>query len=192
MLISILQNYTAIRSFIHHSDEELWQGIQCEDSAMFEALYHRYVLQLSNQAYKLLQDEDQIKDILQEVFVGLYLQRHELPATLNPGAYLTTSVKNKSLNRLRDLKRKYFHEQEYKEIHSQRSEKSLAESTELRMQLNRSILELEGKSKQVFFLRHYANKSHREIGLELGISSRSVEKYIGKALQKLRQKLKGE
>ena len=157
---------------------------------MFKELYARYIVQLSNQAYKILLDAEQTKDVLQEIFLNLYLRRNELPPKLNPGAYLNTSVRNKCLNVLRDARLKQKHHQSLlKETVDEGKADSSFNALELRMQLNNSINALEGKSRDAFLLRHYGNKSHREIGSIMNISTRTVEKHISKAVHNLRKEL---
>lgn len=154
---------------------------------MFEKLYSRYVALLTNHAFKVLKDADLAKDLVQEVFVALYLQREKLPAELNIGGYLTVMIKNKSLNLLRDLKVKEKH-------HQQIMQSSIAINTEqddLYHQLDESIQSLPGKCKEVLSLRIYERKSYREISMKLGISTKTVEKHVSKALQLLKSEKNG-
>lgn len=160
------------------------------DPDMFRELHSRYVLQLSNQAYKILQDEDLVKDLVQEAFLTLYTRRNELPADLNAGAYLTTTVKNRSLNALRDQhSRSQHHRAVQLNTWSEVVQNGWVQP-ELRMQLNNCLSELSGKPKDVFLLRHHENKSYKEIAAQLNISSKTVEKHINKAVRFLREKLK--
>lgn len=181
IVISTLKNY---------SDLKLWSGIQMGDPEMFRELHSRYVLQLSNQAFKILQDADLVKDLVQDAFLTLFLKKEELPEDLNAGAWLTTVIKNRCLNALRDQHSRTRH-------HHQAQVSSWPEminngwnQTELRIQLNNGLAELSGKPKDVFLLRHHENKSYKEIATQLNISSKTVEKHINKAIRILRDKLK--
>ncbi len=156
---------------------------------MFRELYIRYALQLTNQAYRIVMDEEQAKDLVQEVFLQLYLKAETLPEDLNPGAYLNTSIRNRSLNILRDKRLQQQHHRHLAMEMREQEKKPLFETLELRMQLNSSMNALQGKSRDVFFLRHYENKSHREIAHIMGISPRTVEKHISKAVHQMREDL---
>ena len=58
----------------------------------FNILYNKYWEQAYSNAYKRLKDEDQSKDIVQEIFVSIWVNRHN-PISNFP-AYLSTSVRN--------------------------------------------------------------------------------------------------
>lgn len=160
------------------------------DPDMFRELHSRYVLQLSNQAFKILQDADLVKDLVQDAFLTLFLKKEELPADLNAGAYLSTAVKNRSLNALRDQHSRTNHHRAVQLNSWPEMVSNGWNQPELRMQLNNSLSELSGKPKDVFLLRHHENKSYKEIAAQLNISSKTVEKHINKAIRILREKLK--
>jgi RNA polymerase sigma-70 factor, ECF subfamily len=181
IVISTLKNY---------SDLQLWSGIQMGDPEMFRELHNRYVLQLSNQAYKILQDADLVKDLVQDAFLTLFLKKDELPKELNTGAWLTTVIKNKCLNALRDQHSRTRHHRQALGSGWPEMVNNGWNQTELRMQLNNGLAELSGKPKDVFLLRHHENKSYKEIATQLNISSKTVEKHINKAIRILRGKLK--
>lgn len=183
-------SFIVISNSNHYSDLQLWMGIQMGDADMFRELHKRYVLQLSNQAYKILHDEDLVKDLVQDVFLTLFLKKNELPNDLNAGAYLNTAVKNRSLNALRDMELKQLHHKVVLKNSWSEMVSNGWDQPELRMQLNSSLAELTGKPKDVFMLRHQQNKSYKEIATQLNISSKTVEKHIHKAVRTLREKLK--
>ena len=184
------QKAIVISMIKHYSDLQLWSGIQMGDPEMFRELHSRYVLQLSNQAFKILQQEDLVKDLVQDAFLTLFLKRNELPADLNAGAYLTAMVKNRCLNALRDQHSRVQHHRQVQVNSWPELANNGWDQTELRMQLNNSLAALSGKPKDVFFLRHHENKSYKEIATQLNISSKTVEKHINKAIRILRGKLK--
>ena len=159
---------------------------------MFRELHTRYVLPLSNQAYKIIKDEDVVKDLVQDVFLTLFMRRGELPSDLQVGGYLHTAVKNRSLNALRDIKLRELHHQQVRRFSWTETVSNGWQQPELRMQLNSSLSELSGKPRDVFILRHHENKSYKEIAAQLNISSKTVEKHINKAIRSLREKLKDD
>jgi RNA polymerase sigma-70 factor (ECF subfamily) len=172
----------------HYSDNDLWQGIQSDDHLMFKELYGRYIVQLSNQAYKILREEEQTRDLVQDVFLNLYTKRKSLPAALNPGAYLMVSVKNRCFNKLRDKKLRLQHLDNIKTGLTNEEDLSLASSVELKLELKEHITRMPQNVKTVFFLRHQENKSHKEIADEIVISTKTVEKYLSNAITFLKER----
>lgn len=155
---------------------------------MFKELYGRYVVQLSNQAYKILQDEEMTRDLVQDVFLNLYNKRKSLPSALNPGAYLTVSIKNRCLNKLRDKKLQEQHFVQIKASTVNEEEQLLASAVELKMELTAQVTRLPQNIRTVFFLRHRENKSNKEIAEKTGISTKTVEKYLSTAINFLKEK----
>ena len=157
-------------------------------------MYNNTVLSLTNQAYSVVKDKELIKDILQDVFVTLYTRRHELPSDLNIIGYLTNAVKYKVSTLLRDRLSKETHHQSI--LHSEQRTAFLQtfpyEHVELKNRIRASIDTLPEKCRHAFMLNHYGSMSYKDIAQEMGISIKTVEKHIGKALQVLRTALNEE
>jgi RNA polymerase sigma-70 factor (ECF subfamily) len=62
----------------------------------------------------------------------------------------------------------------------------------LRNRIRAGIETLPEKCRQAFMLNHYGSMSYKDIAQEMGISVKTVEKHIGKALQVLRKKFNEE
>ena len=64
------------------------------------------------------------------------------------------------------------------------------EGLETRKQINDAIGELPAKCREVFILSYQHDKKNKEIAEQLGISIRTVEVHLYKALKTLRKRLK--
>lgn len=157
-------------------------------------MYNNTVVSLTNQAYSILKDKELVKDILQDIFTSLYIRRHELPADLNIIGYLTNAVKYKVSTHLRDqLSRNTHHVTILQnELRTAFSQSIPYEQAELKKRIRSSIDTLPEKCRQAFMLNHYGSMSYRAIAEEMGISVKTVEKHIGKAMQVLRKQLNEE
>lgn len=189
------QTLSSIIQYDHYTDTQLWEQVLAGNSACFDALYHRMVVALTNQAYRILKDVALTKDTVQEVFLKLYLKRNELPANLNVAAYLHTAVKHKSLNILRDqLTRQKHHAVILEQADNQAPDQPtyFYENTELKRKVNGSIDKLPEKCREVFMLNYYENLPYKVIADQLDISVKTVEKHISKAFRILRQELGSE
>jgi RNA polymerase sigma-70 factor (family 1) len=176
----------------NYTCHQLWAAIRQGDENAFKLLYSITVMSLTNQAYNIIKDKEVVKDILQDVFVTLYTRRNELPPDLNIVGYLTNAVKYKVSNLLRDrLSRNTHHSTILQsELRASLSQSFPYENNELKNRIRASIETLPEKCRQAFMLNHYGSMSYKDIAQEMGISVKTVEKHIGKALQVLRDNLK--
>lgn len=180
-----------LSNFSDHMFVSLWKQVQQGDPTAFERLYQACVLLLSNQAYRIVKDEDVVKDILQDVFVSLYIKRQELPEDLNVVGYLSNAVKYKVSSFLRDQLSKEPHHQTllYRQQQAELFQPNHYENKVLQQQIAAGINALPEKCRQAFMLNHYERLSYKAIAQEMGISVKTVEKHISKALQVLRREL---
>jgi RNA polymerase sigma-70 factor (ECF subfamily) len=65
------------------------------------------------------------------------------------------------------------------------------EEAELRRKIDLAILKLPEKCRMVFLMSRIEEMSYAEIAASLGISTKTVENQIGKALKLLRQQVSG-
>ncbi len=157
-------------------------------------MYQATVVSLSNQAFRILKDREQVKDIIQDVFTSLYLRRDELPGDVNISGYLNNAVKYKVSNQLRNkLLKENHHQVLIRQAHQQEVAQPVQlEQHELKTRIARSINTLPQKCREVFMLSYYDNLGYKAIAQEMGISVKTVEKHMSKALQVLRRELKEE
>ncbi|HWV64878.1 RNA polymerase sigma-70 factor [Chitinophaga sp.] len=172
----------------------MWQQARSGDTKAFEGLYQATVVSLSNQAFRILKDREQVKDIIQDVFTSLYLRRDELPGDVNISGYLNNAVKYKVSNQLRNkLLKENHHQVLIRQAHQQEVAQPVQlEQHELKTRIARSINTLPQKCREVFMLSYYDNLGYKAIAQEMGISVKTVEKHMSKALQVLRRELKEE
>jgi RNA polymerase sigma-70 factor (family 1) len=178
----------------YNTSHQLWAAIQQGDENAFKLLYNITAIPLTNQAYNVIKNKEVVKDILQDVFVTLYMRRNELPADMNIVGYLTNAVKYKVSNQLRDqLSRNTHHSTILQsELRASLAQSFPYENNELKDRIRAGIETLPEKCRQAFMLNHYGSMSYKDIAQEMGISVKTVEKHIGKALQVLRNELKEE
>lgn len=172
----------------------MWRAIQGGDNNAFALLYKRTVLPLSNLAYKLLKDKELTRDLLHDIYVSLYMRRHELPANVNIIGYLHNAVRYKVSTVLRDRMAKESHHVHLlrREEQAELTQPDVYEHTALKKRIRAGIDTLPEKCRQAFMMNHYGSLSYKAIAYEMGISVKTVEKHISKALQLLRKELSEE
>lgn len=169
----------------------MWRQTQHGDHRSFRLLYERAIVPLTNRVYRILGDADLTKDILQEVFISLYQKRAELPADLNVMGYLQNAVKYKISNTLRDRLSRAGHEEELSKRYMsvQTDHGHVYEKKELGRRIGARLASLPEKCRQAFMLSHFGDLSYKAVANEMGISVKTVEKHVSKALRVLRKEL---
>jgi RNA polymerase sigma factor (sigma-70 family) len=79
--------------------------LQQDNTAAVEEIFARYHAALCQVSYRMVQDQDEAKDIVQEVFFKLWKNRKNLTIQSSLFAYLKRAVVNTSLNSLEKQKR---------------------------------------------------------------------------------------
>ncbi len=161
------------------------------DHQHFERLFKTHFVHLCNFAYQFVKDRDAAKDITQKVYINLWENRAKIDLKQAPKSYLFTSVRNRSINYLRDHK-KYRSKVLDLDIHD--LDKSMEEEEldleELRSKIAAALETLPTKCRQVFEMSRYQEMKYKDIAEELDISQKTVEAHMSRALKGLRELLK--
>lgn len=161
------------------------------DKAAFSELYNRYKGVLYLHAYRMLEDEEEANDILQELFTTLWLRREDLVFTVSVTSYLYQSVRNRVLDVFAHKKvaQKYMDSlNQFIETGEYSTDEQVREQ-ELRMLIEQEVALLPAKMREIFELSRVNNLSYKEIADELNISDKTVKKQVNNALRILRQKI---
>ena len=156
----------------------------------FKILFEQYYNPLCNFANTILYDSIKAEDAVQDVFVKMWQKKEKVRDLDNVKSYLFTSTKNKCIEYLRKLKldRKLSEENESRlEMSSSINIDDEADKYVLKEKLFNSIRQLPPKCRDVFTMSKINGLTYSEIADELGISPKTVENQIGRALRLLRE-----
>lgn len=170
-----------------NDDKTLLEGLRRGDETAFDALFRAYYAPLCRYACSLADgDMDEAEDIVQQAFVRLWEQRDALDIAWSLRAYLYKTVHNRCLNRIRDAKTR----EQYKIYNAQQMEQQEAHAhipePELVERLQRALATLPEQCRRIFELSRFEELKYREIADQLGISIKTVETQMGKALRLMR------
>jgi len=166
------------------------------DEVAYETLFRLYYAKLLHLAKNYLVYQEDAEHIVQNIFLKLWEHKSKFTQVTNINNYLYTMCKNACLDQLKHekIKVKYAtHVVQKNSIHTAFMEDeaaSLLLENELENQIFKSIELLPTKCKQVFMKSRIEGLNHKEIATELGISKKTVENHITKALGHMRLQLK--
>lgn len=170
-------------------DIELWALIQQGDAHAFEALYNRYWEKLYTLCYWHLMNRENARDVVQELFVELWVKRERILISKTVEGYLKIAARNRVCSYLRNANR------EVKNKALQNIAKTAPSSTqqdhagELRQLYHREIQKLSQRKKTVYTLVHEQGFSIREVAEKLSLPEQSVKNSLSEARKSIREAL---
>lgn len=169
-----------------------WQAIRNGDEKAFELVFKSHYGSLCNFAKSFLGDMDDAEEVVQQVFYQLWTKREGIDITSTLKSYLFKAVHNSSLNKIKQGKVRQLYSDHVKATASEEvhSTTQLLQGKELEVIINNAIDELPEQCGAVFRMSRFGNMKYQEIADELGISVKTVENHMGKALKLMREKLK--
>ncbi|MCG8608600.1 RNA polymerase sigma-70 factor [bacterium] len=164
--------------------------IKRSDPEAFRALFDLYQQSIYNFIYLKLRDSAAAEDVVQEAFIRVWENRLELDENRSVRTYLFTIANNLALNVIRHQRivLKYQAEADKKPPVVDETYLEL-ESRELQIALVKALMNLPEAPRQAFMMSRFEELKYKEIADRLGISVKTVENHIGKALKLLRKSL---
>lgn len=172
--------------------EKILSGIANDDKQAFDELYGLYYGKLYAYSRTFLKIDLGIDDILQDVFVKVWMNRHNIKNVDTYNAFLYTITRNTLLNEMRarlkteSFKTNLFNKTVAEEFHTIQN----IEYVEIKNQIDLIVAQLPEKRRQVYLLSREECKSNIEIATELNISVKTVEDHMTHALRFLKNRLK--
>lgn len=171
------------------NDRILLQQLEEGSTRAFDQLFEKYWQQAYSSAYKRLKDHEDSKDIVQEIFTHIWINRKTTHIENLP-AYLHVAVRNKVIKLINKQKpvSPFF------ELLDTASEKNLYADSPLLwkefMKAYEALLKtLPPKRQAIFRLRYEENLSTKTISRQMGINTKTVQNQLGKAVETLKVSL---
>lgn len=172
------------------SQVELMKG----NENVFNDIFKEYYPLLCSVSYQYNKDIQLSELIAQDVLLMLWEKRKIILPVTSLKAYLLTSTRNLSIDYIRSSKDNLFLDLDTATSHSFLREEDVFEQyvfEELEKVIYEKIALLPDKSREVFSLSRFEDKSYSEIAEALGISENTVKYHIKNSLAFLRDELKG-
>ncbi|MET6995914.1 RNA polymerase sigma-70 factor [Chitinophaga defluvii] len=161
--------------------------------AAFEEAFKTYFKSLHAYACTILRDEVAAEEMVQNVFCKIWEKREQINVHTSLKSYLYRSVHNESMDYLKRQKAKAAH-QTYTMHHSKHETDTNNTARklllgELEKKLHHALNELPQQCRTIFQMSRFEELKYQEIANQLGISVKTVENQMGKALKLMRLKL---
>ena len=171
------------------------RGSRLGEFVLVQKLFEDYFRSLVTYSYRYVNDWSVGEDIVQDVFMALWINRDKIDFEEPIKPYLYRATYNRSINYLNSVsvQRRVDHadmldELIDREILSYNQHDNLL-LKEIEEEITSFVGTLPEQRKRVFLLSREENLKNKEIALRLNISEKAVEKHITKALSDIRTHL---
>ena len=163
-----------------------------DDKSAFTVIFTKYYSDLVRFSFGFTRNSDVSEEIVQEVFLKFWENRSSLDIHTSLKSFLLKNVQNRSIDSLRHtgITNKYTSVVLEHAILSQNDTENYILYSELQANLNHAMYKLPVQYAEVFRMSRLETLNYQEIADKLGVSVRTVEVRISKALGMLREELK--
>ena len=170
------------------TDRILFARIATGDESAFETLFHTHNRRLFPFVLSITKNEADTKEVIQDIFLKVWLKRETLPTVENPGAWLHTVAANAAYEHLRKEARYALrlqnvaadtraNETNLSDIHEQ------FDRREIRDLIREAVDKLPARRRRVFQMARLEGYSRKEIAETLGISENTVRNQLTEAAE---------
>ncbi len=170
----------------------LVEKLKKSDKSAFSVIFTNYYSDFVRFSFRFTKNPDASEELVQDVFVKLWENRSNLLIQSSIKSYLLKSVQNRSIDWLRhtNIKHKYASSVLENPVLSDNETENFVLHSELESSLNTALGNIPVQYAEVFRMSRFEFLNHNEIAKKLGVSVRTVEVRISKALAYLRDELK--
>lgn len=186
-------NLQSVESHLSKSDDQiLLTRMRMGDSIAFEELYHKYWSQIYASAYKRIKVTEVAEEIVHDFFMSLWENREKINIHSSFKSYCHQSVKYLVFAYLhKEYSRRHYESFVVSQVSDyNNSTEEYVSLHELEERLEEALTNLPEKCRFVFELSRRQYKTNKEIARALGISEKTVENHLSKALKRLKVNLR--
>ncbi|MGJ1284414.1 RNA polymerase sigma factor [Sphingobacterium spiritivorum] len=169
-------------------ERELLHSISLGDRRAFALLFDSYFQMLGSFVYKITESLEDTEEIVQDVFIKIWLRRSSLNEIKSFKQYLFTMCKHQSLNHLRKTANKAILFQQVEDIYLENvldtNEDNYIE--QLRALVDKAVDQLSPQQKNIFVLSKIERLKYKEISERLNITPETVKKHMYYASKAIR------
>lgn len=187
-----LINYPRLQHNQEHIKDLLLQLALKDDERAFEQLYDMFYSKMYATAFQYLKNKPLAEEVVSDIFCRIWKKRNELDQIKNFESYVFISVRNLSLNYIRNNSRNSNESLDEVSFHISDSvalPDEMMEAHELQEIISHSVESLPKKCKAIFKMIRFDGLKYKEVASELDISVNTVDTQMRIALKRIAQSL---
>lgn len=168
------------------SDRKLWENFQSGDVNSFKLIYEKSIQDLYAYGRSFCQDEDVVRDSIQDLFVEIYTTRTRLSSTDKILPYLMVVLKRilyRKLRKIQNGQQLNLDQLSFVLEIGEESEPGNEETFEL---LKKALEELTQRQREAIHLKYISGLSYEELAKVMNLNYQTSRNLIFRAIQKLR------
>lgn len=154
--------------------------------SIFERLFRQHYNTLANYAYSILKNKENAEDVVQDIFVKLWQNAPDVIDKPEAKFYLFTATKNNCISFLRKQAGKTFVRPEDVQLPAHADEPG-RDQPDITAVIDKALSALPPQCQAIFKLSRFGKLTYQQIADELGLSVKTVENQMGKALRIMRE-----
>ncbi len=168
-------------------DKEIFREVQQGNRASFKQLFNRYYKSLCVYAANFLESMDECEDVVQKIYINVWVQRNDMYHIRDIRSYLYKAVRNACYNQLKHSQVEEKARQNLAKLDTEDESLELQAQEEKIRKLHLAIHELPSKTQRVLMLSVFDGLSYKQIAKKMDISMNTVKYHMKTAYQFLRK-----
>jgi RNA polymerase sigma-70 factor (ECF subfamily) len=169
--------------------QELQQMIAASNEAAFTQLYLLFGKKLIQFAVSLVRSKETAEELVEDVFVKLWSNRHKITGIENLTVYLYVAVKNRSLNSISEKARQLiqapFDDLDIEVSDMAADPYNLLVTSEMMQKMQQAVESLPPRCKMIFKLVREDGLRYKEVADILNISVNTIDVQMAIAIKKI-------
>lgn len=163
-------------------------ALRSGDHQAYHDIYCVYKESIQFFLQRILQSEEEAKELTQEIFVDVWERRHTLDPTKSIKSYLYATARNTAANYFKHLRviDRYVNHEMYADGLDYNSDDQMT-ARETQYLIDIAVSRMPAKRKKVFELSRYDNLSNEQIAKKLNMNKLTVASHLSQAVKEIRE-----
>ncbi len=174
------------------TDEQLVAEIREKDKELYSEIIRRYETKLSHYLKKFFRNQDELEDVLQEVFIKVYRNLYGFDVDKKFSSWVYRITHNEAINHIKKNSKKNIslEETEWDIVDEKFDLNEHIDNKQVREKVSRGLSELKEKYREPLILYYFEQKSYEEISEILRLPRSTVGVLIMRGKERLKETFK--